>query len=339
MFNIRPAIPLITILLISLACSSLTGGTPAGSQPENVTLQRDVVYGSGPFNLPDPSASLSDLSSYEARLALSFEGTRYGQSEKWMKTYLMLVQKEPATRLLTIETSGDLSDLDPVFMAEAEGASYERIGDDVCTVTQVEAGKSLGEDMEPASFLNYVVGADEAGSETINDSPANHYTFDQHALGQADLTESKGEMWVASEGDYIVKYLLTTNGKAEYFGEGIEGTLIFDYELTKINQPVDIKLPDDCPPGLVDAPQLPDASNVVNMPGLLSYETSSSLQDAAAFYQEDIPKLGWEVFEEPSITDTSALLGFTKDNQTLAVIIAVENDITTIKIALNRAQE
>jgi hypothetical protein len=338
-FNKRLAILLITPLLISLACNASTGGTPADSQPKNMTIQRDIVYGSGPFNLPDAKVGLSDLSSYKATLTLSFDGTRDGKAEKWSETYLMLMQKDPAARQLTIEKSGDLTDLDPVFRAEANETAYQRIGENSCSATQIETGNSLGDRMEPASFLNYVIGADEAGNETVNDISANHYKFDQHALGQGDLTESTGEMWVASEGGYVVKYVLTTKGKADYFGAGIEGTLSFDYELTDVNQPVEIKLPEDCPPGLVDAPKLPDASNVVSSLGLLTYETSSSVQDAGAFYQKELPNLGWKVVGKPSITDTSALLAFTKEDQTMSIIITAENGITTVQILLSRSQK
>ncbi len=45
------------------------------------------------------------------------------------------------------------------------------------------------------------------------------------AFGQFCLAQSTGEMWVASDGGYIVKYLVTTKGDANYFGEGIDGTL------------------------------------------------------------------------------------------------------------------
>ena len=146
-------------------------------------------------------------------------------------------------------------------------------------------------------------------------------------------------MWIASEGGYVVKYVLSTTGNADYFGEGIEGTLSFDYELTGVDQPVEIILPEVCPPGMVEAPQLPDAANVLNMPGLLSYETTSSLQEAVAFYQQKMPEIGWAAIDEPSITDTDALLAFTKDDQAMAVSITVENGVTTVLIGLSRIQE
>jgi len=100
---------------------------------------------------------------------------------------------------------------------------------------------------------------------------------------------------LASEGGYLIKYVLTKKAKADYFGEGVEGTVVLDYELTGVNQPVEITLPEDCPPGFVDAALLPDAGNISNTPGVLAYETSSTIAGAFAFYQENLPNLGWEV--------------------------------------------
>ena len=334
----RPFAILLSVpLLVSLACGA-GGGTPADSSPEPVALQRDVVYGAGPFDMPDPRSGLSDLTSYQATLTLSFEGTEAGQPKSWTKTYVLLKGTEPAIRLLTVESSGDLADMEPVLMAEAYGASYERVGEDVCRATLIDVATPGGEQLEPAGLLNFVIGADEAGAETVNDIAVTHYTFDQRALGQEDRAESTGEMWVATEGGYVVKYVLSTTGGADTFGEGIEGTLHYDYELTSVNQPVEIILPADCPLGIVDAPQLPDASNVLNMPGLLSYDTASSLEDAAAFYQTELPESGWTVFGEPAIFDTAALLVFTKDDQTMTVNISAENGVTTVHIGLSRVQ-
>ncbi len=94
-----------------------------------------------------------------------------------------------------------------------------------------------------------MIGANDAGNETVNDIASEHYTFDQRALGQQDLTTSKGEMWVASDGGDVIKYVLSTKADATYFGEGIDGTLTMDYELTGANKPVKIQLPVRLPAG------------------------------------------------------------------------------------------
>ena len=112
---------------------------------------------------------------------------------------------------------------------------------------------------------------------------ADHYTFDERALGLDGLATSSGELWVASSGGYLLKYVLKTQGDANYFGEGLAGALTLDYELTGANQPVKVTLPAGCPPGVVDAPRLPDAANIQDLPGLLSYDTATSLANAATF--------------------------------------------------------
>ena len=197
---------------------------------------------------------------------------------------------------------------------------------------------SLTEERELASFLTGVIGAEEAGTESINEVAANHFTFDQRALGQDGLTESTGELWVASEGDYLVKYVLTTKADADYFGEGMEGSLTWDYQLSDINAPLAIVLPDDCPPGLVDAPLLPDASNIINSGGMLAYDTSSTLADATAFYQEQIPALGWIPKEESAITEAESFLNYAKDAETMTVIISTVEAHTEVRILISPSQ-
>ncbi|MDO8736156.1 MAG: hypothetical protein Q7K29_03635 [Thermoleophilia bacterium] len=309
-------LPLILLpLLVSLAC-----GTSDSQTSEQETIQADVVFGPGAFVHPDTQAGLSDLTSYKASLTLSFDGTRDGKAQKWSRTYVLLNAKEPAARQLTIEKTGDISDPGVVFMAEVDRAAYEKRGENACTANVINQENSLIKRLEPAGFLNGVIGAEAAGGETVNAIAVDHYTFDERAFGQLDLAQSTGEMWVASNGGYIVKYLLTTKGNADYFGEGVAGTLTLDYELTGVNQPVALKLPGDCPAGMVNAPLAPNASNVVNVPSVLTYDTSTSLADVTAFYKKEIPALGWALTVEPTVTETTALMEFTQGNQTMTIV-------------------
>lgn len=338
------------LLLVASACqtgpdgpaadSQVTDGAPVNSQDLNgLTVQADVVFGPGAFVFPDTKAGLADLYSYKATLTLFFDGTRDGQAEQWTETHVLDSAQEPAARQLTIEKSGDVSDPEAVFMAELDGAAYERRGESACNATVIDPENLPIERLNPAGFLNGVIGAEAAGSEIVNEMVASHYTFDERAFGQEGLAQSTGELWVASEGGYIVRYLLTTEGDAAYFGEGVEGTLTWDYQLTDVNVPAFIELPADCPAGMVDAPLLPDATNVLDMPSVLAYETSSSQADAAAFYQEEIPGLGWTLVGEPNITDTMATLDFTKGDQALTVIISTGESATSVRILITGTQE
>ena len=355
-------------LFASTACLTLTPGSPAGTAtspgsthtspastqispettptppgvsltPNAATAQAAVVFGPGPLILTDTIAGLADLASYTATLKYSFDGTRDGKAEQWSKTYVMLTTKEPAARQLTIETAGNISDTSVVLMAEVDGAAYERRGANDCTASVIRAGKSLADWLEPAGILSSVIGADKAGSETVNGVAADHYTFDERALGGVGIAKSTGELWVATQGGYLVKYVLTTKGDANAFGKGIAGTLTWDYELTGANEPVAIQLPADCPAGMVNAPLLPDAANVQKLPGLLTYDTATSLADAAAFYQKQIPDLGWTQLDDPLITDTSVLLDYTQGDKSLTVIITAGDAGTKVDIELGSAKQ
>jgi hypothetical protein len=321
-------------LLLSLACGAFPGFPSSGSDSGSVTVNSNVTFGPGAFTLSDPAAGLAALPSYTATLTVTFDGTGNGQTLKTSRKYVMLASKDPALQQLTIEDGGGSSDL----MAEQGGADYEVSGGNSCEVSAAQPGQSLSDRLGPAGFLHFVVGAQPAGNETINGIAADHYTFDERALGQQGLTQSSGELWVASDGGYLVKYVLTAKAGADYFGNGQEGTLTWDYELTGVGKPVTVSLPAECPAGMVNAPLLPDPSNEVNAPGLLSYQTSTGVSDAAAFYQKQIPTLGWKLQNNPEVGATRAFMDFRQPGQEMTVLITGSSGVTDVNILLSRTQ-
>jgi hypothetical protein len=311
------------------------GGTPTISPTQAGTdVPLKVIFGSGPFVLTDTLVALTSLSGYTATLTLSFEGTHGGQPQKWSKTGIMLARQQPAARQYTLKFAGDVSP--GLFLAEADGAAYERRGEQPCTATALMPQAGLSERFEPAGSLSPIVGADEAGTETINGVLAKHYTFDERALARSGFTKSMGEVWVAAEGAYIVKYTLTTKAGAEFFGPDTEGTLTWDYELTGANQPVTIEVPQDCPAGLIDVPLLPDAANVRSLPGVLTYDSTTRPAEAGAFYRDKLPTLGWTLANTSLITDTAALLDFSQGHANLTVIVSPKQDLSAIRIVQTR---
>lgn len=301
----------VLVLLLLLSASVAAAQDTTTEEPDVIAEATsepfEMTFGSGSFNLLSPTVGLSDLSSYRATLTVSFEGTNAGQTEQWMRTYTLLVTQTPLARQLTIENPEDAAA--QVYMAEVNNISYQRRDGSACAANAVEAEGAFAEQWELAGFLDSVIGADETGAETVNDVASDHYTFDESAQGMSGIAESTGELWVASDDGYLVRYTLTTTGSADYFGEGIEGTLTWDYELTDVNQPLVIEIPADCPPGLLDVPVMPAAADVLQMPGFTSYTTSSSLEDVIAFHEEQISVLGGLPANPPLITETTALFG------------------------------
>jgi hypothetical protein len=334
------------LMLVAAACSPAATGTsgapsgPAGTPPpEEVPLPQDITWGSGSFTLGDPAVGLPDLASYTASLTRSFEGTKGGQPYRWSKAYSLLVRHDPPAREMSLDKTGDLTDLTALRAAELDGVRYDWQGTGTCTGLPIEDAQAMTGPLELAGFLGAVLGAEEAGTATTNSIPTSHYTFDQHALGLQDLTQSTGELWVASEGGYLVKYLLTSKGGPDYFGEGLEGTLTEDYELNSVGAQVDIQLPQDCPAGMVDAPLLEDAANIERSPGAITYDSASSIKDASAFYEKELAKLGWSEQEDTTVAEDTAAMHFQLGDKDLSLLIGREGETTSVTVLLSRVQK
>jgi len=298
-----------------------TDKPPGGefAEPTTQATQADAVFGPGSFSLLDPTMGLAALSSYKATLTISFNGTQAGRSSQWSHTYVMLASQKTGAHQVTINSTGGIPA--PVFIAEVNGVSYALDAEDNCTASTTEPDTSLAAEWEPAGFLSAIIGADAAGSETVNGVGTEKYTFDERALAETGFSRSTGQVWVASENGVVVRYLLSTTAGAEYFGEGVDGTLTWEYTLTEINQPVTVELPAGCPGGLVDAPLMPVAQNVNRQPGVTIYSSAGSIQDGLDFYTEQMPALGWEAMGEPGSGDTMGVANFIQGDLQLTVIV------------------
>jgi hypothetical protein len=201
---------------------------------------------------------------------------------------------------------------------------YERQPDGMCAIEEIAEEGALA--WEPASVLPVVIGAEEAGQEDINGLATTRYTFDQRATTYAQDTTAQGEVWFADESGVVVKYSLTVEGA---LGEGVEGTLTWDYILDP--EPT-VELPSDCGIVLVDAPLMDDASDILRGPGTTSFKTQSTPQEIAAFYQEQLPALSWEISGEPLLEDDHVVLKFARGDEILSVLVVVKETGTEVML-------
>jgi hypothetical protein len=191
----------------------------------------------------------------------------------------------------------------------------------------------MAETWELAAFLDSVIGAEATGAETVNGIATDRYRFDERAQGASGLATSDGDLWVATDGGYLVRYQLTTSGGADYFGTGIEGTWTWDYQLEDVGLPHVVEIPEACPPALIDFPMLPDAADVLEFPGTSSYTTTSDLEHMLAFYEEQVSAAGGEV-NPPLILDNSAVLAFTVNDEPLLLTATDDGANTRVEITV-----
>ena len=320
------------------ATTSATNGTSAttatGSAP---TTGSNAQIGSGDFILADPRAGLDSLSSYRGTLTVSFDGTDAGKAVKWSNTSVLTRTSDPAAALLTIERTGDLDAADPDLVAEAQGFTFQRGADGSCASSASDPKASLLDALEPAAQLAGVVGGESIGSKEVDGAPASGYRFDQRAVGQGDTATTTGEVWTAVDGGYVLAYTMSAKAGAELFGDGVEGTMSWEYSLTDVNGSDTIDIPPECGAALLHAPLLADATNVVRFDTGVQYDTSSSPADVIAFYQQQSTALGWVPEGEASSDDKRGTVEFT-EGEALITIAALATDAGSNVIIVSGAK-
>jgi hypothetical protein len=160
------------------------------------------------------------------------------------------------------------------------------------------------------------------GAETVNGVASLHYHFDNMGLPLEEQGAS-GEVWLAQQGGYVVKYTLSIPGPAKPTGQGVEIAETLSYELKDINSSTQIELPAGCVPVLVDFPAMADAQNLYRGSGILDYTSPSGLAQVIPFYNQALPPLGWTLVG-PTLTLTqtdSQALEYTQGDQHLFLVL------------------
>jgi hypothetical protein len=290
-------------------------------------------FGPGSFDLSDPTVGLAALSSYTATLTLTFVDASGGGND-WSTSTVMRASVAPMASQQTFTPTGAAAGVGSTVITTLGGVTYEQTGDGSCSAEATSPDQVPTLHDGPAASLIAVFGADAADGATVAGIPAGHYAFDERALGQAGRATSKGELWVASSGGFVVKYIVSTTGGAGYFGDGINGTITWDYELTGVGQPTPIEIPGGCPRGLIDAPTVPDATNVESVPGVLSYETAATTNDVVSFYGSELAKVGWVATGDPTVGATEATVGFQRLGETLTLTTSTDGGVTSVQLLL-----
>lgn len=336
-------VPILALVACQSAPSTATPGTAAPTSPQGsgsastgsletsqASLPPGFVVGPGDLLLDDPSVGLDALASHRATLTVSFEGTTVGEPSTWRSKAVLLAASDPRAAALTIETTGGLEGNEPSWAAEVEGITYGLDPDGVCTAEVAEL--AIPAVQEPAALLTALVGADLAGRESIGAVEVDSYTFDERALGFLSDAKATGRISIATAGGYIVRYEVTTTGGPDYFGEGVTGKLSTIYELSDIGAPVTIDLPADCPTGVIELALPTDATAVLSVPGLLSYLTQASVEDAAGLIQASALIAHWTPVGENVIRPEIAHLAFDNGGTLLDVFVTPTEGGTQVEI-------
>jgi hypothetical protein len=254
--------------------------------------------GSSGVLLQDPTLGLAGLAGYHASLSQDVTGTLKGAAfERHMKLDLT---RAPATGDYDFSLSIQGSD-EPSAYLRVIGlgpATYAwKSPDGHCAGEYDEqSAKKL---IDPTAMLSPVSKATKVGNESVNGIPATHYRFDQNALPWANpKPKVAGEVWIASTGGYVVKYLLNVSAPSKPDSIGAQVAQTWDYEVGGTDGSASVTLPKGCLAVLTDVPVMADARSLIRTNGMTDFVTASTGRQVLDFYSQKLPALGWKSDKE-----------------------------------------
>ena len=267
---------------------------------------------------------------------------------------IMMVSTDPPQTHMTFSFSGfnDMAGISSMSLTQIDGTNYMNMADFGCvTTSETELEDDAFGVMDANDFLTDVGEANLVGEETINGIETLHYVFDESVIGEemAQFNWAQGDVYVAKEGNYVVRFVMEGEGVVEGFGLSEDengatpgpqiGMIHVEMNLTSINEPVTITIPEACEnSGLADSdfPVLDDASEATSFGGIVTYKTETSFADAVAFYQDSLAADGWVYDEDASfiLENSTALLYFSKDGRSLSIAITEETGTDAFNVVI-----
>jgi predicted small lipoprotein YifL len=346
---------LVVIMIATLALAACGGGSPTtapeatripveekpAAQPTQPPAQQPAAVDSptaepDTLQLSNVTAGLGSLDSYKASFSMTFEGQENGQPKSSTLSFTEEFVKDPPAKRTVITGFGAMlgggtetpaSDQSSgIESIEVGGKQYSKMGE-ICSQVTAESGPQANTMLDPDSIIGGVRGARRVGNETVNGVPAVHYKLDVSGLETLGYLNGDGDVWVAEPGNFVVKYTFQATGSDKFFGGSstTEGTIKWVYEVTDVNQPINIQPPANCGGAAEDIPMMADAQDQAAFGAMSTYSTPSKFEDVVAFYEKEMKAKGWSESEGGMSTEGMSMKTYTKDGRTVQVVITADS--------------
>ncbi len=281
------------------------------------------------LSLSSVTSGLQALDSYRSHFKMTFDGTTGGDAGQWVFEMDIEYVREPFAQHIVIRGGDTGEALESTQIGDQQ---YVVFGEGQCISSSADEGDAMdAEIFEPDDVIGGLENARRVRpDERVNGILCRHYTFDETGVAWAGFAHAEGEVWVAVEGDYVVKYTMQADGKNPTTGD--EGHIEWEYEVRDVNKPIAIEPPPGCEAAESEFPIMPDATDMTTMGGMVMYTSASSFDDVLAFYQEQMPANGWSDTGDVSVASDTAMLSYTKDGRTATITLTSEDGKASVFI-------
>ncbi len=321
----------VTLALVLSAC-----GIPwTPFQPTPISLP---ASGSLPA-LDDVTAGLDQLQSYRLDLQVHFTG-KNEQGQDFLASIETHEEKVAAedTRHFMFLSNGQTALPAALEYYQVGGKGYTLSTAMGSNPTCMEVGAESFQYGSGLALLPQEVFQNNASSqrvaqgEVVNGIASDHYHIQQSYPAQSGLEKKEGDLWVAQQGGYIVRFSGFLQGQVALSDINGQGVIGWDYNLTDANQVSSIAIPEECQSQSEQHIPIPDsAQSLIQTNTLISFTTPDGLESVVDFYRQGLPEQGWNIDQEGSngqVFDFSA----SHQGQTITIMIAVDSDVTRVTI-------
>ncbi len=312
---------------------------------------------------------LDQLSSYRVDFMMSFDGQSGDQPANGQVKMTLEEAKNQPARHLTMEMSGTMAEqtggmnaLEVYYIDDKVYMKNAAMGDDSWISFSGDEATAFEQGFfAPDEQLELPNTADcDSQPVTVNGISTTHCTFTEKDISsdEAAFDSVQGEVWVATEGNYIVKLIFNAEGYRTIQKSEDDvfdfGSVSFDYNVTDINSDFTITLPEEAtqamdmgaaggaepggetmPAESGDIPVFSDAQDVVNLGAFVTYSTPAAIADIVSFYRQELAAAGWQENSEEAYTDEStAILSFTTEGKTFHLTVTTQDDKRSVMAAV-----
>jgi len=257
---------------------------------------------------------------------------------------------EPPSQRLIITPGGDImAEEGPDEIIQIEDRTWYKLEEGQWIQVAQQEFLPFGTMINAVASLRDLHGARRLWpDETVNGIRCRRYSFTEKSLPYfldlGELSKVEGKLWVAVEGDFVVKYTLHAEGEDLKISEK-PGHVTMDilYEISDVGADIVIEPPTGGGAAIAgfaegEFPVPEDAEMTMSSPGFTIFATELPVAEVAEFYKERLMELGWTKTDE---TDLGSMvnLSFTKDAQELNLMIGKSEESDKTQIIVNSPEE
>lgn len=323
---------------VPAAAATLRPAATAAPAATTAPRATDAPAAGAPVDLSNLEQNLEKLKSYRLAWSMTWEGkddkgAAQTGSMNWLQEYIT-ASKDQHFRMSTKTTEKPKEETFEWFQVGDGFYIYapEKTGAEKCFGMTGSNSQSDATPFKPSDILGGTRNAKLVKrGDTVNGMVTDQYAIDEKSVALGASATVVGNVWVARDGGYAVKYSTTAKGaNLGLFGatKG-DGTLTIAYDLTDINTINAITIPADCPKPGSGLPVPPGATEKTSIGSMTSFKVKDVANVVADFYKKELGALGYKLGDENSFGNMLTI-SFAKADSDVTLMITREGDTTNV---------